>query len=66
MPKITFQVTVEVDTLESHMPREKVIEYIRVGIQNAIVRESQCISLLPPSIMNRREKIQTTVESVEE
>jgi hypothetical protein len=64
MPTIQIQVSIEVDTIDGQMPRDRVLEYVRVGVHNAIVRESQCINLLPPSIMSKREKIKTTLLSV--
>jgi hypothetical protein len=58
-------VSVEVDALDGEgVTREQALEYIRVGIQNALLRESRCIGLLPPRVTSRREEIRTTLVGV--
>jgi hypothetical protein len=67
MPVAQFMVSVEVDALEEDgMTRERVLEYIRVGIQNALLRESRCIGLLPPRVTSQREEIRTALIGVRE
>lgn len=64
MPIIQLQVSIEVDSLDSSLPQEKLLEYVRVGVQRALLRESQCISLLPPSAASTRERISTVLLGV--
>ena len=66
MPVIRFAVSIEVESLESNLPQEKLLEYLRAGIQRALVRENVCIGLLPPRAASTREKIETTLLGVEE
>jgi hypothetical protein len=66
MPVIRFAVSIEVESLDSDLAQERLLEYLRAGIQSALVRENICIGLLPPRAASTREKIETTLLGVEE